>query len=180
MAWSGKELVLFAHELVPQPGATKPSLVLAAALDPESGAWRRLPDSKILGQGARWFAAGGKLILPALGSADGGEVGNWGRAYPNGGILDPASGTWSKLPRAPADDAVSGGVLAGSRADYFGTNGWILDATAGEWIGIPTLDQVTGRTVAAAGTDMLALGGVRWNGPRGRLLRETWLWTAQG
>ena len=74
MAWSGRELVLFAHELVPQPGSGEPPLVIAAALDVESGTWRRLPDSEILGGGARWFELDGG-DPPALGSADGGEGG---------------------------------------------------------------------------------------------------------
>src|SRR5829696_1802493 len=63
MAWSGRELVLFANELVPQPGAREPSLVLAAALDLGSRTWRRLPDSEMLGGGARWFALDGRLIF---------------------------------------------------------------------------------------------------------------------
>jgi hypothetical protein len=34
----------------------------------------------------------GRLINPTLGDADGGEVGNWGRTYPYGGIFDPLRG----------------------------------------------------------------------------------------
>jgi hypothetical protein len=192
MAWSGRELVLFAHEIVPRPGATEPSLVIAAALDIDTGEWRRLPDSEILGQGARWFELDGQLILPALGSADGGDVGNWGRPYPYGGILDPARGEWSDLPSPPADldptsgEGFAGGVLAGAEADYFGSSGWILDVTAGKWIEIPPLDGqdplITGRMVAAAGDEMLAFGGVRWSGTdlRGELLHETWIWSPRG
>jgi hypothetical protein len=53
MAWSGRELVLFAHELVPQPGSREPSVVIAAAFDSDRRTWRRLPDSEVLGGGAR-------------------------------------------------------------------------------------------------------------------------------
>jgi hypothetical protein len=189
MAWSGRELVLFAHELVPQPGSGEPTLVIAAALDLERGTWRRLPDSEILGGGARWFELDGRLILPALDSADGGEVGNWGRPFPNGGVLDPGLGKWSDLPQPPAEvdpeagEAFAAGIVADRRADYFGQRGWILDAIAHEWVEIPPLDEaeppITGRSVAAAGTDMLVFGGVRWGdgGMRGDLLKDAWIWS---
>ena len=192
LAWSGRELVLFAHEIVPQPGATEPSLVIAAVLDLDSGEWRRLPDSQILGGGARWFELDGRLILPALGSADGGEVGNWGRPYPYGGILDPQRGEWSDLPAPPVADLSSaedfaGGIRAGREADYFGLSGWILDATAREWIEIHPLDDegalTTGRVVANAGPEMLVFGGVRWGGGRGlrgHLLNEAWISVPEG
>jgi hypothetical protein len=192
IAWSGRELVLFAREIVPQPGAAEPSLVIAAALDLDTGEWRRLPDSEILGQGACWFEHDGRLILPALGSADGGEVGNWGRPCPYGGILDPRSGEWFDLPGPPRDldrgsgEDFAGGILAGDEADYFGARGWILDAPAGEWIEIPALDNedalITGRTVAASGWRMLVFGGVPWGGQglRGEFLNEAWIWSARG
>ncbi len=189
MAWSGRELVLFAHELVPQPGAREPSLVIAAALDLDSRTWRRLPDSEMLGQGARWFNLDGRLIFPALGSADGGEVSNWGRSYPQGGILDPRLGTWSTLPAPPAGvdasarEEVAAGIVAGREADYFGHRGWILDAVAQEWTAIPPLDHdeplITGRSVTAAGRDMLVFGGIRWGEEtmQGELMTDAWIWS---
>jgi hypothetical protein len=39
---------------------------------------RRLPDSELLTTGP-WIPVDGKLVNPSLGSADGGEVNNWGR-----------------------------------------------------------------------------------------------------
>jgi hypothetical protein len=183
MAWSGRELVLFAHELVPQPGSREPSVVIAAAFDPDRRTWRRLPDSEMLGGGARWFAHDGRLIFPALGSADGGDVGNWGRPYPNGGVLDPERGRWLELRDAPAgDEEFAAGVVAGRQADFFGHDGWILDAVAQDWIRIPPLDRdeqrVSGRSVTAAGRNMIVFGGVRWEngGMRGELLDEAWMW----
>jgi hypothetical protein len=191
MAWSGRELVLFAREIVPRPGAEEPSLVIAAALNPDTSEWRRLPDSEILGGGGRWSAVDGKLILPALGSADGGETGNWGRPYPYGGILDPKRGEWSDLPRPPADLDInsgenSGGIVTDSDADYFGLGRWVLDVMAGDWIEISPLDdgdpQITGRIVAAAGQKMLVFGGVRWSGGglQGTLVNDAWIWSPRG
>jgi hypothetical protein len=183
MAWSGRELVLFAQELVPDPGAREPSVVIAAAYDVEAGTWRRLPDSEILGGGARWFAHDGGLVLAALGSADGGEVGNWGRPYPNGGVLEVEAGRWGGLPDPPTGaDEFSAGIVAGGQADYWGQQGWVFDAVAGEWTAVPPLEGddrlVSGRSVAAAGRDLLAFGGARWDGGemRGELLGEAWLW----
>lgn len=185
LAWSGRELVLFAAELVPDPGAREPAVVIAAAYDPGRGTWRRLPDSEILGGGARWFAHDDRLILAALGSADGGEVGNWGRPYPNGGVLDAGAARWHELSDPPAGaDGFSAGIVAGGRADFWGVQGWVLDAVAGEWTRVPPLDRdhqsVDGRAVTAAGGDLLAFGGARWNGGemRGELLGEAWLWRA--
>jgi hypothetical protein len=183
MAWSGRELVLFAQELVPQPGSREPSVVIAAAFDPDRETWRRLPDSEILGNGARWFAHDGRLILPALGSADGGEVGNWGRPYPNGGILDVDRGRWLALPDPPeGENEFSAGVVAGERSDVFGDSGWILDAVAEDWISLPSLhgsgEMITGTSATAAGRDIVVFGGVRWNdGEQIQLLDETWTWS---
>jgi len=195
MAWTGSELVLFGKRIVPQPGADRPSLALAAALGPESGRWRRLPDAETRDQyvtNGRWFEVDGRLINPAPGTSDGGEVNNWGRAYPDGGVLDPDSDEWQELPEAPAgfDETSSGqygsGILAGSDSHYFAPHGWILDAAQWEWIEIPSLDDddsvVSGRTITNAGEEMVVFGGARYgsNGLRGELLSEAWGWSPRG
>jgi hypothetical protein len=150
------------------------------AFDPARGTWRRLPDSEILGGGGRWFAHDGRLIFPALGSADGGG-GGWGRSYPNGGILDVARSRWLPLPDGPGGEQdFAAGVVADRRADFFGSGGWIFDAEAQDWTQVPPLDggdqRVTQRSVTAAGRDMIVFGGVHWVAARGELLDESWLW----
>jgi hypothetical protein len=182
MAWSGRELILFDHELVPNPGSEKPALTRAAALDLETGSWRRLPDSEMLASGP-WASAGGRLINPTLGGSDGGEVGNWGRTYPYGGILDPMSGEWSRLPNPPEGESAFGsGVVSEAGGQYFGYRGWLLEAATGTWIEIAPLDTtalVTGRTVVAAGADLLVFGGARWksDGWNATLLKDGWIWS---
>ena len=182
MAWSGRELVLFDHELVPNPGSEEPAVTRAAALDVETGSWRRLPNSEILASGP-WVLANGRLVNPMLGGADGGEVNKWGPTYPYGGILDPASGRWSALPDPPdGEEDFGSGVLTEPGGHYFGYRGWILDTTAGTWLEIPDLDGdelVTGRTVVAAGADLFAFGGARWkeHGVEATLLAEAWIWS---
>ena len=125
----------------------------------------------------------GRLINPTLGGADGGETGNWGRTYPYGGILDPASGEWSALPDPPdGEEDCGSGVLTESGGHYFGYRGWILDTTTSTWIGVPPLDTdelVTGRTVVAAGADLLVFGGARWKPDSfdATLLADAWVWS---
>lgn len=142
MVWAGGELVLFDMEHVPQPGSDGPSVARAAALDVESGSWRRLPDSEIIATGP-FVDVGGLLVNPALGWADGGEVNGWDRAYPYGGILDPANGQWSPLPAPPAGQReFSVGLVAADRGHYIGEQGWVLDMDTGMWIDVPPLDDV--------------------------------------
>jgi hypothetical protein len=184
MAWTGRELVLFDHKIVPNPGADGPSVTRAAAFDPASGRWRRLPDSSLLGTGP-WLAEGGKLIAPALGGADGGQVGNWGRTYPYGGVLDPAAGTWSPLPDAPGAGTGGGhgSAFGAVSAVYAERPGPVLNAATGKWGAIPPLPQaeVTDSTVVAAGNRMLVFGGARWpDGSKAELSARAWLWTPQG
>ena len=182
MAWSGEELLLFDHELVPNPGSEKPSVTRAAALDLESGSWRRLPDSEILASGP-WVTDDARLINPMLGSADGGDTNNWGRNYPYGGILEPASGRWSALPDPPdGEEDFASGVLTESLGHYFGHRGWILDAATDTWIQVPPLandELVTDRTVVSAGADLLVFGGARWKAQSldATLLNDAWIWS---
>lgn len=179
MAWTGRELVLFDHELVPDPGARKPAVTRAAAFDPDTGRWRRLPDSQQLAT-APWLAAGGKLVNPSLGGADGGQVGNWGRTYPHGGILDPATGTWSELPDPPGTSG--GGAYSATSAVYTAHRGPVLDTATGTWRTVAPLPggDADQRTVVAAGSRMLVFGGARWaGGADPELLADAWTWTPQ-
>ncbi|MGH9005748.1 MAG: hypothetical protein ACRDYV_21690, partial [Acidimicrobiia bacterium] len=130
-------------------------------------------------------ADGGRIINPTLGTADGGEVNNWGRDYPFGGILDLAARAWSPLPDQ-TDDEYPGaaGVRGAHGARYTGYRGHILDTVAGEWVAVPALDEpdsVDGRTVVAAGSDLFVYGGVDWSGGgNSRLLSDAWLWSTGG
>jgi hypothetical protein len=186
-AWVGGELIVFEHKLVPNPGADGPSLVRSAALNPDTGAWRRLGEAPMLHTGP-WHRVGSRLVNPSLGSADGGEVGNWGRDYPNGGALDPATGRFTPLPAAPRTKPYdeSAGVLTADSALFVGSNGLLLDATADTWITIPSLPDgdgdVLGRTTVAMGTDMFVFGGGAWPGPdgKGKLINSAWLWSPRG
>lgn len=164
--WVDGRLLLLAHDLVPNPGAEGPSLVRLASFDFATSTWQRLPDSGVIGGGA--VAVAGRVVLPDTGSADGGEVGNWGRSYPMGGIYDPASGDWSALPaltdagegvrQAWSNTSVAGGRLLAS--------GHLLDPVARTWelLSPPPLGNIEGQTVVAGPDGVLVFGG--WDGSR--------------
>jgi hypothetical protein len=179
MAWTGRELVLFDHELVPDPGARKPAITRAAVLDPTTRSWRRLPDSAILST-SPWIMAGDRLVNPTVGGADGGAVGNWGRTFPDGGSVAPATGIWSALPKAPAGDLASIGARTGTAAIYYGVAGLLLDTTTNSWLTVRAMPgpAVSGCTIVAAGVNLLVSGGARWTDPQGpgTLVDDVWLW----
>lgn len=177
-AWTGRELVQIAcASASPVDG---PCLLRAAAYDFGTGAWRRLPDAAIHYSGA-WAAAGAAIVNPTLGTSDGGETNGWGRAYPNGGILDPAAGTWSPLPDPPsANHWEAAGVLWADGAAYFTDGGFVLDVPSGTWVEVPRrAAAVSGETVVSAGRDLFVFGGARFTPahPGGRLLRTARRWS---
>lgn len=158
-------LVLTAHALVDDPGADGPSLVLAARWDRATDSWTRLPDSDQLG-GWAWTWSGRRLVDPSLGGGDGGEVGNYGRSIPFGGILDPASGTWSRLPHAPKQG--TGGWPVGALGGRFAAvAGWTYDDDTASWAPVPRplgAPDLPGAAVWA-GDRLVVIGGL--DGARG-------------
>ena len=162
--WVDGKLLLLAHKLVANPGSEEPSLVRLAEFDFTTMSWRRLPDSEILGGGA--VAVAGLVVFPDTGSADGGEVNNWGRRYPMGGIYDPATRGWSDLPELKdppegvlyvwSDSSVTGdGVLA---------SGHLLDPVSRSWTLLepPPGGNLQGQSVFAGPEGVLVFGG--WDG----------------
>jgi hypothetical protein len=112
--WFDGRLLLAAKDLVDNPGADGPALVRLAWWDPDSDAWSAPTETELIGWGPR--AVGDRVVWPDTDSADGGEIGNWGRSYDAGGILDPATGSMSALPTAPdRDGLVASGLVVGSR-----------------------------------------------------------------
>jgi hypothetical protein len=181
-AWFRGELLVFENKLVDNPGSAAPTLVRSAALNLVTGRWRRLPDAPMLNPGP-WHPVGSRLVNPTLGSADGGKINNWGRHYPFGGAIDPASGRFSPLPKPPRAKPYneSAGVVTADTALYVSAQGLILDAVAGAWVTVPTLPDgdATLRTTVAAGTDMFVFGGGVWPGPdgKGQLINHAWFWS---
>jgi hypothetical protein len=153
-------LVLTGHDLVDQPGSDKPSFVRAALLAPEADRWKLLADSDQLGGGI-WTWTGKRMVDPTPGGADGGEVNGYGRTIPSGGILDPVTGDWSRLPHPPkyltggwGVEALGGPLAAGA--------GWIYDDRDETWTKVPRPADGPSRAGSAvwAGEQLIALGGV--------------------
>lgn len=138
MVVTERGLVLLARKLVDNPGAgDRPSFVLAALLDRETGTWTRLPDSDQLGSG-HWAVQGDRVIDAGVGSSDGGgpEPGDYGRDVPHGGILDLATRSWLRLPDPPAERDRGWTVdAAGDR--LIAAEGWFYDDAAATWTTVP-------------------------------------------
>jgi hypothetical protein len=179
MVWAGDRLVLIDKENVPNPNSERPSLARAATLDLHTATWQELPDSETLAYGP-WLAENGTLVAPIPGSADGGETNNWGRHYPNGGILDLVEERWAALPPAPAGAEFAAGVVGAQGALFTGHRGVVLDLLSDRWVTVPPLDepeQMSGRTVVAAGTDLFVFGGVNWSDLRTpHFHHDAWRW----
>lgn len=176
--WTGQELLLLGVEVVPQPNGPRPSLYRAAGLDLASGTWRRLPDSEVVGWNPAWFWAGDRVINPSIGSADGGQVNNWGRAFPFGGILDPANGAWSPLPDPPAAANVFQGLSVGGPEYLVASEGFVLHVPTLAWAPLtkPRAGEEAGGASVWAGDRLFVWGGVRSNGAAAALLSDGWTW----
>jgi hypothetical protein len=135
-AWVDGALLLAAQDAEPSYG-TRPSPVRLARLDDNFTRWSTLPESEIV------FAeppvtVGNRVVWPYLGSADGGEINNWGRSYAVGGIFDLAAEQWKALPALPSEatPACCSGAVIGDRV-MVGSQ--LLDPATGHWIRIPPL-----------------------------------------
>ena len=181
MAVVGDVLYLFAKDIVPNPGGDRPSLARVARYDLFSRReWQALSDSEILGTWSP-VTIGEEIVFPWPGEADGGQVGNWGQAYPYGGSYDTESDTWFALPEPSRDNGFAiAGVVGSDTAAYVDVHGAALDLTRDEWIEIPDLPgddaETFNRTIVAAGMALFAFGGESWADPAGRVLDAAYLW----
>ena len=177
MAWTDGALVLLARELIPNPGSEEPSLVVAARLELQHGTWERLPDSKMIG--TPWAWTGDRLVNAAIGSADGGQVNNWGRPYPYGGILKPATGEWSKLPATPNRPRGFSGFSAAGGGWAISTDGWALHVPSSTWVELrrPAAGVASeGQAAIWAGDRLVVFGGSRVINERFMLVDGGWSW----
>lgn len=160
--WTGSELILTAHELVDNPGADRPSLTRLAALDPTLTTWREQATSEILDTVA--VHAGDRVVFPQTGTADGGAIGNWGRHYPFGGILDPTSQSWTPLPPSPGPGGLlrpgSGSHTPLATRSLVVVDGNLLDPATLAWTPVPPPGgALVGVAVAAGPDSIMAWGG---------------------
>lgn len=154
-------LVLTAKPIGSDGGSADPALVHAALLAPRESEWRTLPPSDQLG-GWRWAWTGKHLVDPTLGGADGGQVNNFGRVIPFGGRLDPATGTWSRLPGAP--DERGGWPVEAPGGPLIAAEGWLYDDNTGSWTRLPRPDDAPAEPGPGvwAGRVLVVYGGADW------------------
>jgi heat shock protein HslJ len=177
-------VVLTAKELVPDPGV-EPSFVRAAMFDPATGQWvRRLDDSEIVG-GWRWTWTGRRLVDASLGEIDGGEVNNYGRSYPLGGVLDLSAGGWAPLPDPPPSSVEVDPAAAGAwpveavGGPFTALEGWIYDDRDESWTRLHPPDGAPTEPGSAvwAGDRLVVLGGIDYaDDQNGELAAGAWLY----
>ncbi|GAB3994566.1 hypothetical protein GCM10028771_21510 [Nocardioides marmoraquaticus] len=129
-------LVLLGKRILPGGGIEDPALLRGAVL--RDGSWTELPSTRQLG-GSGFTWTGERLVDATTGGADGGETDNYGEVLPFGGTLDPATGTWGRLPDVP--DELSGGWPAYTRQPRPDTvvarDGWVYDDASRTWTEVP-------------------------------------------
>lgn len=158
--WLGDRLLLTAKDLVRSPGSEGPSLVRLAELDGAFAEWSAPTETEIIGWGPVW--AGGRVVFPETGSADGGEVNTWGRSYAAGGVYDPADGTWSEL--GVTAEVVPWAATGLERLVVGGrvvVADGLLDPVTGSWSALPPLprEDVLERGAAANDETIFVWGG---------------------
>lgn len=155
--WVGDRLLLTAKDLVPSPGSDKPAVVRLAAFDLRTGEWELLPDTEIIGWTPTFV--NGLVVFPTLGFADGGEVSNWGKEYPFGGIIDPTGSGFAALPGNATDlrQTTFDGIVVGEAVIV---SDFLLDPVTGTTTRIPAspAGQLMEPTIVG-GTDSLFVWG---------------------
>jgi len=133
--WIGDRVLLTAKDLVPSPGSEEPSVVRLAELDEDMTTWEAPRDTEVIGWGP--VAVNGRVVYPGTGSADGGEVNNWGRSYPQGGIYNPTDGSWRPLPVFGGAVGYPTTLSSIAVGDHVIVGDGLLDPVSGEWNPLP-------------------------------------------
>ena len=158
----------------------EPSLAYADVWD--DAGWHRLPRlPQLYGNSFTW--TGSRMVDPEPYTLDGGEVDGWGRAYPMGGVLDPATGAWGSLPEAllnPPQGGDRGWGVSASGGPWFAVLGQVYDDTTGKVSELPPPEGAPfyGTTAAWADDRLFAFGGAGGKGSSASdVTNRAWLWT---
>jgi|GEM_PF-6067061 len=158
-----------------EAAADEPTLTQADLWDGES--WSRLPRTGMIGWLYYW--TGERILGIEYGGADGGQTNNWGRYYPAGGALDPATGAWEPLPGLDDYDPTPGPSwdVDAAAGPLVATNGRVYDDRTRTWAqpGIP--DSAVDSDLNATWADgrLVFFGG--YDRDARRLSNDTWIWT---
>jgi Kelch motif len=158
-AWTGRELVVYGGFLDRNRSAVAPNdRADGAALDPQSGLWRRLPEAPLSGQAVVLAWNGVQLV-------------GWDYELASGSF-DPATEIWSGFAPLPLEkrDCLPAGVAVG-RVVFAVHCGQAAVNEAGDrtWRALPAPSDATGAPVWT-GREL-----VLWLGPSGRAYDGTWI-----
>ncbi|MGH3507315.1 MAG: hypothetical protein ACRDO2_08950 [Nocardioidaceae bacterium] len=158
---------------------TVPSYLLAEVY--RDGAWHRLERSDMMG-GYEWHWTGERLVAPYPACVDGGEVNPFPRCIPEGGIIDPGSGTWTPLPQGP-EDLSHGWSLGTAEGRWMLVGGYLYDDADGSWtlLGAPDgFGNYSDVASVIADDTVIAFGGIDWSrnwDADDLTTNRAWIWT---
>lgn len=148
----------------------------------DGSTWRRLPPTGQIGPFYHW--TGSHLVGLERGSADGGAVNGWDRAYPFGGRLDPVSGAWSPVSGLPSSFGSVDGAwsVEAAAGPWMAASGFVYDDVVGvvAELGRPGSPVDTELAGAWADGRLVVFGGYdedRRSSGAAALSSETWVWT---
>ena len=156
-AWTGTELVVWG-------GWGDP---IAAAYDPISNGWRDLPTGPLDAREGHVVVAWGDQVAVLGGQTPFGFAPGPSEPRLDGGLLDPATGTWTPLPDLPSGDPMRAGVVTATVADgrlfvvkLETANAYVLDPGSTAWLdlGSPGVDGYLD-PVGVADSQWLFAGG---------------------
>ena len=179
LVWTDEGLVLLGIENVEQPGV-KPSIYRAAVL--RDGSWTRVADSEVVGYNPMWSWVGDNVVNINIDMIDGGETNNYGKAFPTGGMLDPAAERWTDLSDIPERHGGLDAVYATGDRGVVSGQGWVFDGETHRWHELTRPpggpDNYTYAAAAWVGDRLVVWGGTSYDGDEGEHLDRGWVWQA--
>jgi len=123
-------LLVAGHSAVPDD---RPPLVKVAFLRGDLSTWGPARTLDVVGWAPT--AVAGRVVWGSTQTVDGGTTDGWGRAYPEGAILDPGSGHLTALPEPPRS---SGGLTRQADTGHLAdVGGHLLDPVTRSWTRVP-------------------------------------------
>jgi hypothetical protein len=184
--WSGDRLVLLGKPEPPPPvdGVDSPTVfVHAATFDPATWTWSPVPQQdEVIGFGTEYSWTGDRVLLPYTFDYTQGGFNPGGTPDPTGGLLDPVSGDWERLPAPPDPPANRLRVQAATPHLVTAGEGFVLDVEQERWWPLEAAPGAPTAGVAAAwvGRQLVVFGGGSVPERTNRLSRDTYVWTAPG
>ena len=181
--WNGERIVLLGKPEPPPPvdgvdSAT--TFVHAATFDIQTWQWAQVPQrDEVIGFGTEYFWTGERVLLPYTFDYTQGGLNPGGTPEPTGGLLDPGTGDWERLPPPPAPPVTPLRVQAGSAAAVTAGEGLVLDLANDTWLTLEPAPGAPDEGVAAAwsGRRLIAFGGGVTSGKTRSPTNDTRVWT---